>query len=36
MKQRKFRKQFWCWTFKGTGAFTNYSVFVRAHNRKVK
>jgi hypothetical protein len=35
MKQRKFRKQFWCWTFPNANLWFR-NVFMRAHNRKVK
>jgi len=35
MKQRKFRKLFWCWTFPSLHGIP-FSYFMRAHKRKVK
>ena len=35
MKQRKFRKLFWCWTFQAPYG-DNVSYFMRSHRRKVK
>ena len=34
MKQRKFRKKFWCFTFKGI--YSNLNIFMKSHQRKVK
>jgi hypothetical protein len=36
MKQRKFRKLFWCWNLAWPSDGLTTSFFMRAHKRKVK